>query len=199
MELIRGEWRKYIGSLAGAQEVEPEDPSATTFNLNAVNIEENGNREPVPYLTPPGIIREIDVAAVNARRLNEQSLSMEICDLADGDARGAYRNINYDMRMYRRLKMYFHAEPGANGEPLNDGDLTGFIRLGSDFDNNYYEYEIPLTVTPWYTSDDELIWPEENQMDIELKKLQLIKQARNESEQPVFMEYTEYDGWQGFL
>ena len=194
MELIRGEWRKYIGSLAGAQEVEPEDPSATTFNLNAVNIEENGNREPVPYLTPPGIIREIDVAAVNARRLNEQSLSMEICDLADGDARGAYRNINYDMRMYRRLKMYFHAEPGANGEPLNDGDLTGFIRLGSDFDNNYYEYEIPLTVTPWYTSDDELIWPEENQMDIELKKLQLIKQARNESEQPVFMEYAEYDG-----
>ena len=89
MELIRGEWRKYEGSLAGAQEVEPEDPSATLFNLNAVNIEENGNREPVPYVTPPGIIREIDVAAVNARRLNEQSLSMEICDLADGDARGS--------------------------------------------------------------------------------------------------------------
>ena len=192
MELIRGEWRKYIGSLAGAQEVEPEDPSATAFNLSAVNIEENGNREPVPYLTPPGIIREIDVAAVNARRLNEQSLSLEVCDLADGDARGAYRNINYDMRMYKRLKMYFHAEPGADGSNLNDGDLSAFVRLGSDFDANYYEYEIPLTVTPWYTSDDELIWPEANEMDIELKKLQTLKVSRP-VDTPIFMEYTELD------
>ena len=87
MELIRGEWRKYIGSLAGAQEVEPEDPSATAFNLSAVNIEENETGTDA-ILTPPGIIREIDVAAVNARRLNEQSLSLEVCDLADGDARG---------------------------------------------------------------------------------------------------------------
>lgn len=192
MELIRGEWRKYVGSLAGAQEVEPEDPSATTFNLNAVNIEENGNREPVPYVTPPGILREIDVAAVNARRLNEQSLALEICDLTDGDARGAYRNINYDMRMYKRLKMYFHAEPGADGTNLNDGDLTGFIRLGSDFDNNYYEYEIPLAVTPWYTSDEDLIWPDVNQMNIELKKLQNLKINRPAG-QPVFMEYSEFD------
>ena len=193
MELIRGEWRKYIGNLAGAQEVEPEDPSTTIFNLNAVNIEENGNRDPVPYVTPPGIIREIDVAAVNARRLNEQSLSMEVCNLADGDARGAYRNINYDMRMYKRLKIFFHAEPGADGTNLNDGDITAFIRLGSDFDNNYYEYEIPLSVTPWYTSDADLIWLEQNQMDIELRKLQNLKITRPTGH-PVFMEWSEYDG-----
>lgn len=193
MELIRGEWRKYEGNLAGAQEVEPEDPSATAFNLAAVNIEENGNREPVPYITPPGINREIDVAAINARRLNEQSLSLEICDLADGDARGAYRNINYDMRMYKRLRMYFHAEPGANGTTLNDGDLTAFIRLGSDFESNYYEYEIPLAVTPWYTSDADFIWPEQNNMDIELQKLQNLKINRP-SGQPLLQEYSEYDG-----
>jgi len=192
MELIRGEWRKYEGSLAGAQEVEPEDPSATLFNLNAVNIEENGNREPVPYVTPPGIIREIDVAAVNARRLNEQSLSMEICGLADGDARGAYRNINYDMRMYKRLKMYFHAEPGVDGTELEDGDITGFIRLGSDFDNNYYEYEIPLAVTEWWTSNDDLIWPEQNQMDFEFSVLQNLKIERPDA-WPVFQEYSNLD------
>jgi cell surface protein SprA len=193
MELIRGEWRKYDGSLAGEQEVEPEDPSATSFNISAVNIEENGNREPVPYITPPGISREIDVAAINARRLNEQSLSLSVCDLEDGDARGAYRNINYDMRMYNRLRMYFHAEPGENCTNLDDGDITAFVRLGSDFDANYYEYEIPLTVTPCFTSDADLIWPLENNMDIELQKLQNLKINRPTG-QPLFLEYTEYDG-----
>ncbi|PCJ81764.1 MAG: hypothetical protein COA49_04475 [Bacteroidetes bacterium] len=193
MELVRGEWRKYSGSLAGEQEVEPEDPSATTFNISAVNIEENGNREPVAYVTPPGIIREIDVATANQRRLNEQSLAMEVCDLVDGDAKAAYRNINYDMRMYKRLRMYFHAEPGPDGTTLNSGDLTAFVRLGSDFDANYYEYEIPLSVTPWYTGDADLIWPQANNMDIELQKLQNLKINRPVG-QPLFQEYSEYDG-----
>ena len=193
MELVRGEWRKYDGSLAGEQEIEPEDPSATTFNISAVNVEENGNREPVAYVTPPGIIREIDVATANQRRLNEQSLAMEVCDLVDGDAKAAYRNINYDMRMYKRMRMYFHAEPGPDGTTLNDKDLTAFVRLGSDFDANYYEYEIPLTVTPWYTGDADLIWPITNNMDIELQKLQNLKINRP-SGQPLFQEYSEYDG-----
>ena len=148
LELIRGEWRRYLESLAGPQEVEPDDPSSTSFAISAVNIEENGNREPVPYVTPPGIIREIDVGTANQRRLNEQSLEMAVCGLKDGDARGAYRNINFDMRMYKRLRMYVHAEAGPDGTPLNDDDLTCFIRLGNDFENNYYEYEIPMKVTP---------------------------------------------------
>ena len=129
------------------------------------------------YVTPPGILREIDVATANQRRLNEQSLAMEVCDLIDGDARAAYRNINYDMRMYKRMRMYFHAEAGPDGTALNDGDITAFVRLGSDFDANYYEYEIPLSVTPWYTGDEDLIWPLENNMDIELQKLQNLKMS----------------------
>ena len=193
MELVRGEWRKYDGSLAGEQEIEPGDPSSTSFNISAVNVEENGNREPVAYVTPPGIIREIDVATANQRRLNEQSLAIEVCNLKDGDARAAYRNINYDMRMYKRMRMYFHAEPGPDGTTLNDKDLTAFIRLGSDFDNNYYEYEIPLYVTPWYTGDEDLIWPMINNMDIELQKLQNLKINRPVG-QPIFQEYTEFDG-----
>ncbi len=193
MELVRGEWRKYDGSLAGEQEIEPTDPSSTSFNISAVNVEENGNREPVAYVTPPGIIREIDVATTNQRRLNEQSLAMEVCNLIDGDARAAYRNINYDMRMYKRMRMYFHAEPGPDGTTLNDGDITAFVRLGSDFDNNYYEYEIPLSVTPWYTVDEDMIWPMANNMDIELQKLQSLKINRPVG-QPIFQEYTEYDG-----
>ncbi len=193
LELIRGEWRRYLESLAGPQELEPDDPASTTFNISAVNIEENGNRDPVPYVTPPGILREVDVGTANQRRLNEQSLELAICGLEDGDARAAYRNINFDMRMYKRLKMFVHAEAGPDGSPLNDGDLTAFVRLGSDFEANYYEYEIPLQVTPWYTGDDNEIWPEANNVDIEFRKFQNLKIERPPGF-PLFEEYVTMDG-----
>ncbi len=193
LELIRGEWRPFLGSLEGPQEIEPGDPDATTFNIGAVNIEENGNREPVPYLIPPGIIREIDVGTANQRRLNEQSLALEICNLQDGDARAAYRNVNFDMRLYDKLKMYIHAEAGPDGMPLDDNDLTCFVRLGSDFDENYYEYELPMTVTPWFSNDEDEIWPEDNDMEIEFSKFQNLKLSRP-SGYPSFQVFEEYDG-----
>jgi cell surface protein SprA len=104
LELVRGEWRKYERTLAGNQELEPNDDPETSFNLAAVNIEENGNREPIPYVVPPGIIREQDVGSPNLRNLNEQSLALTVCNLKDGDARAAYRNVNYDMRKCKRLE-----------------------------------------------------------------------------------------------
>ena len=192
LEMIRGEWRRYLNSLAGPQEIEPDDPSATSFNISAVNIEENGNREPVPYVTPPGILREIDVGTANQRRLNEQSLEMAVCDLRDGDARGAYRNINFDMRMYKRLRMFVHAEAGPDGSSLDDDDLTCFVRLGNDFESNYYEYEIPMKVTPWNTGDEDLIWPAENNIDIEFRKLQNLKVERPQGF-PMFEEFEAMD------
>jgi len=178
LELVRGEWRKYLQNLEGPQENEPDDEPETTFNIAAVNIEENGNREPISYVVPPGIIREQDVASANLRNLNEQSLSLEVCNLRDGDARAAYRNVNFDMRQYKRLRMFAHAEALGIESALTDKDITCFVRLGSDFNENYYEYEIPLAVTPWYTSDDDEIWPEENSFDIELKLLQQLKVNR---------------------
>jgi hypothetical protein len=178
LELVRGEWRKYLNSLAGPQEIEPNDDEPTIFNIAAVNIEENGNREPVPYAVPPGIIREQDVASANLRSLNEQSLSYEVCNLQDGDARAAYRNVNFDMRQYKKLRMFAHAEALGNEADLTDKDVTVFIRLGSDFDQNYYEYELPMTVTPWYTGDDDVIWPEANNFDISLRDLQDLKVER---------------------
>ena len=192
LELIRGEWRRYLNSLAGPQEIEPDDPLQHRLQISAVNIEENGNREPVPYVTPPGILREIDVGTANQRRLNEQSLEMAVCGLKDGDARGAYRNINFDMRMYKRLRMYVHAEAGPDGTTLEDDDMTCFIRLGNDFENNYYEYEIPMKVTPWNTGDEDLIWPAQNNIDIEFRKLQNLKIERP-SGFPLFEEYTGMD------
>ena len=176
IELVRGEWRRYEQSLAGFQELEVDDPSNTQFALSAVNLEENGARQPVPYAVPPDINREVDPANLNQRQLNEQSLALEVCGLEDGDARAAYRNINFDMRMYERLQMFVHLEAGQQDQVLNEGDLTAFIRLGSDYDQNYYEYEIPLKPTPidlaGYSKED--IWPAQNNIDINLDSLRLL-------------------------
>ena len=198
LELIRGEWRKFDQSLAGPQEIEPDDPSDTQFAISAVNIEENGYRQPINYVTPPGIIREINVATANQAQLNEQSLQLEVCGLEDGDARAAYRNINFDMRMYKRLRMFVHAEAARADEPLETGDLTAFIRLGSDFVDNYYEYEIPMQVTPWGTSEETEIWPQANEIDLRFQDLQNLKISRPVG-YPLFQEYERIEGSERFV
>ena len=191
LELIRGEWRKFEESLAGPQEIEPDDPSDTQFAISAVNVEENGYRQPINYVVPPGIIREINVATANQAQLNEQSLQLEICGLEDGDARAAYRNINFDMRMYKRLRMFVHGEAFRSDEPLETGDLSVFVRLGSDFVDNYYEYEIPLTVTPWGVSEETEIWPVANEVDLRFQDLQNLKISRPVG-YPLFQEWTNF-------
>jgi len=183
LELERGEWRRYYNSLLTPGEYIP-DPNqdGTTFDISTLSIEENGSRTPIPYVVPPGIEREINVATTNYQQMNEQSMVMKVCNLLDGDARGAYKTTEFDFRDYKKLKMYIHAEKSIDAQELQTGDLTAFVRFGSDFTSNYYEYEVPLTFTPWYTSasDQNGIWPAENNMEIELAKLVDAKQRRND-------------------
>ncbi len=181
LEFIRGEWRRYLLDLTEPGEGVVVDPNLTTFNVGAVNIEENSERVPIPYVEPPGIIREIDPSQTIQRQLNEQSLVLEVCDLQDGDARAAYRNVQFDVRTYKKLKMFVHAEESDPAKPLNDDDLTVFVRLGTDFVDNYYEYELPIKVTPWTVSgsDKEGIWPEENNIEIIFEDLLNLKKDRN--------------------
>jgi cell surface protein SprA len=179
LELIRGEWRRYLESLQQPGEYIQDDPNTTVFNVSAVNVEQNGNREPIPYLVPPGITREIDVASANLRQLNEQSLSMEVCGLKDGDARACFKNVDFDVRQYERMKMFIHAESRDATRPLNDNDITVFVRLGTDFTDNYYEYEMPVKSTVWNTSDAALIWPSANDMEIVFETLRQVKIQRN--------------------
>jgi cell surface protein SprA len=183
LELERGEWRKYYNSLLTPGEYIP-DPNqdGTTFDLSTVSIEENGSRVPVPYVVPPGIEREINVATTNYQQLNEQSMVMKVCNLLDGDARGAFKTTDFDFRDYKNLKMYVHAEKAIEMQELKRGDLTVFVRMGSDFTSNYYEYEVPLSFTPWNTSagDPNGIWPAENILDIDLGKLVNAKKVRND-------------------
>lgn len=185
LELVRGEWRRYNFSLKTEGEYVPNDnASNTSFDVSVVNIEENAEKIPVPYVLPPGIEQEVDNTTTYVRRQNEQSLVLKVCDLEDGDSRAAYKTFNNDFRNYKRLKMYVHAEPSGEIESaLQDGDLSLFVRLGTDFNDNYYEYEIPLKVTPWGVSrlDDQLIWPVENELNITFEQLLDAKQERNKA------------------
>lgn len=186
LELVRGEWRKYNLSLIQGQEGMPENDLAIgSFDISAVNIEENDARTPVNYVLPPGVDRVIDPSQPQLTELNEQSMELKILDLADGDARATFKNVNLDIRQYRYLKMDVHAE-AIEGMSLNDGEVTLFVRLGTDYTNNYYEYEVPLKLTPfgyYYNNREshrEIVWPRENLVDIDLQSLPDLKLARND-------------------
>ncbi len=182
LELVRSEWRRYRQSLLRPGEfVANSGTVETTLDISAVNIEENGSRTPIPYVIPPGIEREQNISTTNIVRQNEQSMVLKVENLLDGDARGAFKTTNFDFRQYKKLKMYAHAEKVSETDDLEDGDLTLFIRMGSDFNENYYEYEIPLKLTPWGTSfaEADLIWPDENAFEIDLEELVKIKLDRN--------------------
>ncbi|HHN48883.1 MAG TPA: cell surface protein SprA, partial [Bacteroidales bacterium] len=182
LELVRSEWRRYYNELYEPGDIVPGQPE-TQFEISTVNIEANGFRSPIPYVLPPGIEREINLGTINMQQKNEQSMSVKVCNLADGDARGVYKTTDFDFRQYNRLKMFVHAEKGIEEDELKTGDLTAFIRIGSDFTENYYEYEVPLEFTPWYISpaDSRAIWPENNEFDIELRDLVDVKRRRNDA------------------
>jgi cell surface protein SprA len=179
LEFVRGEWRRYLLDLQNPGESVQVDPNLTTFNIGAVNVEENDQRQPIQYKIPPGIIREVDPSQVQVRQMNEQSLTLEVCDLQDGSARAAYRNVAFDVRAYKKLKMFVHAEEFTTTKPLKDEDITLFVRLGTDFTDNYYEYEMPLYLTQWGNNLPDQIWPADNNLEIDFDDLLKLKQKRN--------------------
>ena len=178
LELIRGEWRVFRQDLSQPGLSVQTDPNLTTFNIAAVNVEENAQRSPINYVVPPGITREIDPSQVYQRQMNEQSLVLEVCNLQDGDARAAFKNVSFDVRTYKKLKMFVHAEALQQNQ-LKDDELSLFIRLGTDYVENYYEYELPLKLTDWGETTPEEIWPETNNMEIVFDDLLDLKKERN--------------------
>lgn len=185
LDLVRGEWRKYAYDLLAPGDYQPADNTCTTFDISGVNYEENGSKSPVNYILPPDIEQETDITTANLVKLNEQALALRTCCLKDGDSRACYKNVSLDVRSYKKLKMFVHAEAGPNNEVLNNGDISLFVRLGTDYTSNYYEYEIPLYVTaPGYysnTSDEDKrkVWRIENDMILSFADLQSAKQERN--------------------
>ena len=175
MDLVRGDYRRYNQSLF-EDEGQIENPN-TLFEVNAVNIEENENRQPIPYVLPPGVNREELYETNTNIRQNEQSLSLRVCDLEPQDARAVYKNFQIDMRQYKNLEMFLHAESFINRPPLKDGQLVAFVRMGTDFSDNFYQIEIPLSPTLFGATTPEEIWPEVNRLNLDLDLLQQIKTA----------------------
>jgi cell surface protein SprA len=179
-ELVRNTWRSYTQDLLEPGDYLPgNEGESTEFLVGTVSLEENGNRTPINYVIPPGIEREIFFGGMQAQQLNEQSISLKVKNLQDGDARAIFRSTNYDMRQFQKLEMFVHAEKMFEDDDVRDGDVTVFIRLGSDFTQNYYEYEIPAKLSPWFRNDTASVWPPENRMAIVLDSLVNIKQRRN--------------------
>ncbi|NJN26053.1 MAG: cell surface protein SprA [Cyclobacteriaceae bacterium] len=179
-QLVGSQWRKFDGNLyqRGLYEIpEPYDPK---FNVSVVNFEENGTatNDKIPYVLPPGIERDYDNTSPVYRRENEQSLLLTVKGLKDRDARAVFKNLRNDLINYKRIKMFFHAEEN-DGSELNDDDVTGFIRFGTDFKENYYEIEVPLKVTRLGATTDTEIWPKENEIDIAFDDLYKLKALRN--------------------
>ena len=181
LDLVRGEWRTYDQQLSAA--------SGGTLEASAVNLEENAEKTPVNYVLPPGISREQDPSQPQLVESNEQALSLVVRNLTSGEAKAVYKNITLDLRQYKRIQMFTHANAlEQNTTNLKDRELAVFIRLGSDYKNNYYEYEIPLTLTAPRSNynrnvpaDRRLVWPEENMFDVALSIFTNLKKERNKA------------------
>jgi cell surface protein SprA len=181
LDLVRADWRNYSRHIGEPDAISPN----ANFNVSAVSIEENGSREPINYILPPGISRVIDPANPQLMQLNEQSMVLKVTGLEQGDARAAYKSIYMDFRRYQQLKLEVHAEQ-IEDYPLKDNELYFFIRLGSDYNFNYYEYELPLKLTPYgrYNGDIEsdryIVWPDENRINVPIELFTEAKLARDD-------------------
>ena len=197
LELGRNQWRTYDYSLMTPGENLPQqNQGLTDFTVTSVSIEENGQRYPVPYVIPPGVNRQLTTATTQqAIQMNEQSISLKACSLQDGDARAVFKEVNVDMRQFTYLRMFLHAESVVGQRAVNDADVDGFIRIGSDYSSNYYEYRMPLTMTQLGVSSSNVnaIWPATNEVDITLQDLVNAKKKRDSANIPNYIPYYTTD------
>jgi cell surface protein SprA len=185
LDLVRNQWRQYGYEINYSNDYKQISANTnTTLNTLAVSVEENGNRTPVNYVIPPGIER-IQLLSNNGVNLlqNEQALALQVNALNKKEARGVFKTMNIDVRRYGKLSMFLHAESMINKNPIKDGNLTAVIRIGQDFQNNFYEVRIPLKVTPPvvsspYTNEQSnIVWP--NELNVNFSDLIQLKIDRD--------------------
>ncbi|KFC18045.1 cell surface protein SprA [Chryseobacterium sp. FH1] len=184
-DLVRSDWRKYanqISSPAVDDEEEGSPPTAqdinSNFDVGSVNLEENGRGTP-PYVLPPGIDRQVLSGNAGAQRQNESSLYMKV-DKLSGEARGVFKNTSLDMRRYKKLQMFVHAQNIDQPNITKDPNAKFFIRFGSDAVDNYYEYEASLNYTSQNATSPLDIWPSENEVNLEIENFVNAKLKRDE-------------------
>ncbi len=187
LDLVRGDWRRYNQSLSDNAVANAD----ITVDISTVNILENENRVPVNYVLPPQIQREQVNNNNTIIRQNEQSLSFRVCNLQPMDSKGIYKNVSIDLRQYKQLKMFLHAEsiqgqnplPGEGAQEEYDKRLVAFVRIGTDYKDNYYQIEVPLKPTAYTEgvsnklSAEEVWQPNSNSIDIPIDFLSKLKAA----------------------
>ena len=188
-DLVRSDWRKYTNQISSVT-VDSQTEGApssnvnlnSNFNVGSVNLEENSLGTP-PYVLPPGIDRQVLSGNSGAQRQNESSLYMKVENLK-GESRGVFKNTSLDMRRYKKLALFVHAENQTNQTTSNttalDPNAKFFIRFGSDNTDNYYEYESSLTYTASNATSPLDIWPDANTVDLEVENFVNAKLKRDE-------------------
>ena len=188
LQLVASQWLRFTdpltedGVIIGPQIGDP----VADFQIGNVSIEENSQKLPFNYVLPPDVVRQ----QLNGNTLagflqDERSMTIRTCGLADGDARGIFKTTKNDLRQYDRLRMWVHAESIEDGMfPSNfveRGDAKVFLRVGLDNDDNYYEYEIPLTPSDLSRGPSLMqnIWPVANEFDFPLALFAVAKAERN--------------------
>jgi len=193
-QFVANQWRQYLSRIVDPAIQVPGIGTATdadAFAISTVSVEENGpsaasattpGANPtgaIPYVVPPNITRDVEYGSTAvSRRQNEQSLRLAVTNLRDGYAKAAYKNLATNLLRYKRLRMYFHGE--SSSTTIKDGDVRAFIRIGTDYSQNYYEYALPLVITrPGATAQLD-VWPEANNLDVALQDFIDAKAERNQ-------------------
>jgi len=180
LQLVRGDWRRYTKTL-DENIVPPQNltnPQLQNFEVGVVNIQENEDRTPIPYMLPPGIEREILRGSTTLQKQNEQSLSIKVSDLEPEETRAIFKNVSVDLRMYKHLKLFLHAEGIQTKPQVQNDEIKAIIRIGSDLNDNYYQIEKLLTISDYSASTALGIWPDENNIDAFLDNLGKLKLLR---------------------
>lgn len=183
LQMVGQQYRKYTNSLAEGELNEVPEPYDAKFVVGTVSIEENGagadaatSEKKYVYNIPPGWTRDVDNTQRPPLQMNEQSMSLCVTDLRDGDSRAVFKNVNLDLQFRKRLRMYVHMH-----NDLNEDEMVGaFLRIGTDLTQNYYEISIPrLKSTGTGPKGQTEIWPTANDLNIAIQDLINVKSARN--------------------
>ncbi|HCY77178.1 MAG TPA: cell surface protein SprA [Ignavibacteriales bacterium] len=164
--LVGNQWQKNLpDSIANTD---------TVLSISVVSLEENPN-----YQSPPGVFQERDRTRPDENILrNEQSLSLVLRHLEEGDKREAVKYLfrPLDVFNYKQMKLFIHGEENNIPGSISYADtLAGtyqyssevYFRFGGDT-NNYYEYRQPV-FAGW------------NEVSINFDDLTALKQSRGDT------------------
>ena len=191
-ELVRNQWRQLpIDSTCFGDGT----PNDIEFVVDEIGIEENSNKTPFRYVSPKGIKQERLFNTFSNVLQDEKSLKMNVCGLPDSCDAMIYKLTEPDLRLFEKLQMFVHAE--SSDPNLEDGDMALFVRLGKDFNNNFYEFEIPLALSNPEEANSAMsteeyadkVWLRDNYVNVALDAFTEIKKKRNLSGLPLTDEY----------